>query len=147
MLIEQRVYRLLNGNSQLNQLMDQLRGKPFDENDGERTAIFQDDIEENFKKHELAPFLRMNPLEEKPYLHTDDEKKAEYQTIQIDWWCKNAEQSDLIKSMIDEILESNNFTQYYSDRYRDPDIKLRMNVRKYSYVEFKTEKERGKKHG
>lgn len=137
MLIEQRVYRLLNNDESLRELLDQLRGRPFDDSGEIETGIFIDDIPEAYRKEETAPFIRINPLDEFGSLFADDEAQAELQTVQVDWWCKNANHSLQIKKRIDKILLGSGMSQYYSNRYRDPEIKLKMNVRKYRYVDFK----------
>ena len=80
--------------------------------------------------------MRIHPLDENPAFFSDDKNLAEEQTVQIDWWCENASQSEQIKKCIDRILKSNGHVQYFSKRYNDPDIKLKMNVRKYRVFDF-----------
>ena len=139
MLAETRAYRLLANDSELNSLFDALRGGKFDETGQYIQGIFLDDIPDNFKKVESAPFMRINPIDESPAIYSDDENLAEEQTIQIDWWCTSASQSLQIKKLVDKILKRNGHIQYYSKRYKDPDINLKMNVRKYRVFDFDLE--------
>lgn len=139
MLAETRAYRLLANDSELNSLFDALRGGKFDETGQYIQGIFLDDIPDNFKKVESAPFMRINPIDESPAIYSDDENLAEEQTLQIDWWCTSASQSLQIKKLVDKILKRNGHIQYYSKRYKDPDINLKMNVRKYRVFDFDLE--------
>lgn len=139
MLAEVRVYRLLSKDIELNTLFDTLRGGKFDKTGQYIQGIFLDDIPDNFKKVESAPFMRINPIDENPAIYSDDENIAEEQTVQVDWWCTSASQSLQIKKLVDKILKNNEHIQYYSKRYKDPDINLKMNVRKYRVFDFDLE--------
>lgn len=135
MLIEERTFHLLN-TSVLIQLMDEFRGNVFDEASPTKKGIFQNDIPETYRKEKLAPFIRINPIDEVPGIYFDDTQFSEKQSVQVNWWCKNIEQSSKMKDVIDSLLKDGDFKQYYSNRYQDPEIKLRMNIRKYNYQEF-----------
>lgn len=135
MLIEERTFRLLNV-PELIMLMDDFRGDVFDSKSPSRKGIFQNDIPENYRKVELAPFIRINPVDEVPGIYFDDEQFSEKQSVQVNWWCKNITESSAMKDVIDSLLKKGDFKQYYSNRYQDPEIKLRMNIRKYNYHDF-----------
>lgn len=137
MLPETTAFRILNNNAELNVLMDTLRGRKIDEESSVEQGIFTYSIPDNFKKEDAAPFIRINPIDEDPVIFMDDDNIAERQTIQIDFWCKNASDSAALKKEIDQIMKENNHIQYDSDRYKDPDIDLVMNVRKYRVFDFK----------
>lgn len=139
MLAEVRAYRLLSDNDELNLLMDAIRGKKIDSTGVIKQGIFTYSIPDNFIKKEVAPFVRINPIDEDPAIFMDDENIAENQTIQIDFWCNSASNAEKIKRLIDKILKKNNHIQYDSTRYKDPDIDLIMNVRKYRVFDFDLE--------
>lgn len=139
MLAETRAYRLLADDADLNLLMDTIRGKKIDSTNVIKQGIFTYTVPESFIKKEVAPFVRINPIDEEPSIYMDDESIAENQTIQIDFWCENANESEKIKRLIDKIMKRNNHTHYGSDRYKDPDIELIMNVRKYRVFDFEIE--------
>ena len=55
----------------------------------------------------------------------------------------NAKQSEQIAELMDKILESNGFDRYTTNelpRYRDNDIDLLVNVRKYRFFDWQLEK-------
>lgn len=137
MLPETIAFRILNKNTDLNTLMDTLRGKKIDPDGSIEQGIFTYSIPDSFKKKEDAPFVRINPIDEDPVLFMDDDNIAERQTVQIDFWCKSASDSAEMKKLIDQIMKENNHIQYDSERYKDPDIDLVMNVRKYRIFDFK----------
>ncbi|MBT2732118.1 hypothetical protein [Carnobacterium sp. ISL-102] len=139
MLAEARAYRFLVDNEELNLAMDEIRGKKIDSTNVIKQGIFTYTIPDIFIKKEVAPFIRINPIDEDPALFMDDENIAENQTIQIDFWCKSASDSLKIKRLIDRIMKGNNHSHYDSDRYKDPDIDLIMNVRKYRVFNFDLE--------
>ena len=139
MLAEARAYRFLVDNEELNLAMDGIRGKKIDSTNAIKQGIFTYVIPDIFIKKEVAPFIRINPIDEDPALFMDDENIAENQTIQIDFWCKSASDSLKIKRLIDKIMKENNHSHYDSDRYKDPDIDLIMNVRKYRVFDFDLE--------
>lgn len=135
-LPETLVYRILSNNEDLNELMDEIRGGPFDKDEVIKQGIFTYDIPEDYKKKEIAPFIRINPIDEAPGVFMDDDNVAEIQTVQVDFWCANASNSLSMKKLVDKILKGNGHTQYDSTRYKDPDIDLIMNVRKYRVFDF-----------
>lgn len=139
MLAEVRAYRFLVDNEELNLAMDEIRGKKIDSTNAIKQGIFTYVIPDIFIKKEVAPFIRINPIDEDPAVFMDDENIAENQTIQIDFWCESASDSLKIKRLIDKIMKGNSHSHYDSDRYKDPDIDLIMNVRKYRVFDFDLE--------
>lgn len=137
MLPETAAYRMLNNNIELSTLMDSIRNKKIDPTGVIEQGIFTYSIPDSFKKKEDAPFIRINPIDEDPVIYMDDDNIAERQTVQIDFWCKSASDSAEMKKLIDQIMKENNHIQYDSTRYKDPDISLVMNVRKYRIFDFK----------
>ncbi|WP_157454710.1 hypothetical protein [Carnobacterium maltaromaticum] len=136
MLIEQRVYRLLNNNLELTSMLDEIRGREFDPSGEIDSGIFTAEIPDLFRKEEDAPFIRINAVSESPGIYADNEATAEFQSVQVDFWCKELSHSLRLRDKIDEILKGAGLTQYFSTRYPDPDIKLNMNVRKYNFLDF-----------
>lgn len=140
MIAETTAYKLLSNDKTLNELFNQFRGVPF--GNGFKQGIFTYDIPENptnLKKAELAPFMRIKPTLDGPVDYADDTMLTNEQRITINYWCKTASQSDLINQAIDKVLESNGFERYTANenpRYKDNDIGLLMNVRKYRFFEF-----------
>ena len=135
MNIETKVYVLL-GNSDLVALMNSIRGKALP--DGEN-GIFKHDIPESYRKVEHAPFLRINPIYESDFGFSDDEAMSEEQRVQISFWCKNDTQAYQIKKKLDELLKANQFMRYTANenpRYKDSDINLVMNNRKYRFFDW-----------
>lgn len=141
MIAETLAYRLLSGDKKLNELFDGYRGSKF--GGGFKQGIFTYDIPEkpsNFKKESYSPFLRINNVYDNPFYYADDNNICTEQRIVIDFWCKTAGQSDAIAQRIDAILENNGFERYTTNekpRYKDPDIDLLMNVRKYRIFDWK----------
>lgn len=140
MIAETTAYKILSNDKTLNELFNQFRGVPF--GNGFKQGIFTYDIPENptnLKKAELAPFMRIKPTLDGPVYYADDTMLTNEQRITINYWCKTASQSDLINQAIDKVLESNGFERYTANenpRYKDNDIGLLMNVRKYRFFEF-----------
>ena len=147
MIAETTAYKLLSNDKALNELFDQFRGKPFGIRgkpfgNGFKQGIFTYDIPENptnLKKAELAPFMRINNTLDGPINYADDSLLVSEQRITINYWCKTASQADSINKAIDAVLEANGFERYTANekpRYKDNDIGLLMNVRKYRFFEF-----------
>lgn len=140
MIVETTAYKLLSNDKTLNELFNQFRGAPF--GNGFKQGIFTYDISENhtnLKKAELAPFMRIKPTLDGPVNYADDTLLINEQRITINYWCKTASQSDLINQAMDKVLEANGFERYTANenpRYKDNDIGLLMNVRKYRFFEF-----------
>lgn len=137
MIAETTAYKLLSNDVQLNELFDSYRGGKF--GCGFKQGIFTYDIPEkptNMKKKELAPFLRINTIYDAPNAYADDAYIGTEQRIVINFWCQTAAQSEKIIKRIDAILEAAGFEWYTANetpRYRDNDIDLLMNVRKYRF--------------
>lgn len=140
MIAETTAYKLLKNDRTLNELLDKLRGGPF--KNGFDQGIFTYDIPDNpvdLRKVELAPFMCINTTYDGPSLYADDDMISNEQRITINFWCKTASQSDQIASCIDRILKNGGFERYTANekpRYKDSDIDLLMNVRKYRYFDF-----------
>ena len=140
MIAETTAYKLLSNDKTLNELFDQFRGAPF--KNGFKQGIFTYDIPENptnLKKAKLAPFMRIKPTLDGPVYYADDTMLTNEQRITINYWCKTASQADLINKAIDAVLENSGFERYTANenpRYKDNDIGLLMNVRKYRFFEF-----------
>ena len=84
--------------------------------------------------------MRINNTLDGPVNYADDTTLVNEQRITINFWCKTASQADLINKAIDAVLEVNGFERYTANekpRYKDNDIGLLMNVRKYRFFEFK----------
>ncbi len=137
-------YKLLSNNEELNSLLDKLRGKKFGL--GFKQGIFTYDIPErptNALSKELAPFMRIYPTYENDVEFADDKAISTEHRITINYWCLNAKQSEQIAELMDKILESNDFERYTTNelpRYRDNDIDLLVNVRKYRFFDWQLEK-------
>lgn len=140
MIAETEAYKLLSNDKTLNELLDKLRGGSF--KNGFKQGIFTYDIPDNpidLRKAELAPFMRINPTLDDPADYADDEILCNEQRITINFWCKTASESDQIAKCIDDILKQGGFERYTANekpRYKDSDIDLLMNVRKYRYFDF-----------
>lgn len=136
MNVETKVYHLLNSSELIN-LMNEIRGKAL--LNGEN-GIFKHDITEMYRKVENAPFIRINPIYEADFDFSDDEAMSEEQRVQISFWCKNDRDAYQIKVKIDEILKLNDFIRYTANenpRYKDSDINLLVNHRKYRFFDWK----------
>lgn len=140
MIAEATVYRLLNSDERLHALMDKIRGRTF--GNGFKQGIFTYAIPENpvnVIKKELAPFIRINPNYDTPAYYADDKPLATEYRITINFWCETAKQSDEITKLMDEILIKGGFERYTSNekpRYKDGDIDLLMNTRKYRFFDW-----------
>lgn len=141
MNIETRVYQLLSGSSALIQLLENLRLEPFE--DGEN-GIWKHEIPPLFCKKEHAPFLRISPIFESDGFYFDDAARSEEQRVLISFWCHTDTEAYQIKRCIDHVLKSNEFTHYTANentRYKDTDIDLLMNNRKYRFFDWKNNEE------
>lgn len=141
MIAETMAYRLLSQDQELNDLLDEFRGKVF--GNGFKQGIFVYDIPDNpvdLRKEELAPLMRINATLDGPIYYADDDALANEQRITINFWCKTASQSDRIASRIDKVLKQGGFERYTANekpRYKDSDIDLLANVRKYRFFDWK----------
>ena len=136
MNIETRVYQLLNNDSELISIMNTIRGNPISDKEN---GIWKHDIPSIFRKAEYAPFIRINPVFEADFGYTDDESMSEEQRVQISFWTKNDTHSYLMKERIDQVLKENDFTRYTANenpRYKDTDIDLLINHRKYRFFDW-----------
>lgn len=141
MNIETRVYQLLSGSSDLIQLLENLRLEPFEDREN---GIWKHEIPPLFCKKEHAPFLRISPIFESDGSYFDDAARSEEQRVMISFWCQTDTQAYQIKRCIDHVLKSNEFTHYTANenpRYRDTDIDLLMNNRKYRFFDWKNNEE------
>nr|DAV77277.1 MAG TPA: tail component [Caudoviricetes sp.] len=145
MTVEAKVYKLLSSDKEFNELLDRIRGKSFP--GGYKQGIFTYAIPENpvsVIKPELAPFVRINPNYEIPVFYADDNNLAEEYRVTINFWCRTGAQSEEVAHKMDEILERNGFERYTANekpRYKDNDIGLLTNIRKYRFFDWKKESE------
>ena len=80
--------------------------------------------------------MRINTTYDAPSNYADDNYISTEQRIVINFWCQTAAQSEAIVKRIDEILTEAGFEWYTANetpRYKDNDIDLLMNVRKYRF--------------
>lgn len=134
MTIETNVFKLLSSDSSLVKLLESLRPSKID-----TVGIWKHEIPENYRKKEYAPFIRINPIYEADTQYADDEAMSEEQRVQISFWTAKDLDSDKIKNKIDQILKENNFTRYTANenpRYKDTDIDLLINHRKYRFFDW-----------
>ncbi|MGF2053319.1 hypothetical protein [Vagococcus fluvialis] len=134
MTIETQVFKLLSSNVDLVKLLESLRPSKID-----TVGIWKHEIPENYRKKEFAPFIRINPIYEADTQYADDEAMSEEQRVQISFWTAKDLDSDKIKNKIDQILKENNFTRYTANenpRYKDSDIDLLINHRKYRFFDW-----------
>ena len=140
MIAETTAYRLLSQDKAFNKLLDSMRGKEYGLDF--KQGIFTYDIPEkptNLLRKELAPFMRIYPTYQGPFEYSDDEVLVMETRITINFWCETASQSEKIAKMMDKILEAGGFERYTANelpRYKDSDIDLLMNVRKYRFFDW-----------
>ena len=83
--------------------------------------------------------LRINTIYDAPSNYADDSYIGTEQRIVINFWCQTAAQSEAIVKRIDAILTEAGFEWYTANetpRYKDNDIGLLMNVRKYRFFDW-----------
>ena len=134
MTIETNVFKLLSSDSSLVKLLESLRLSKID-----TVGIWKHEIPENYRKKEYAPFIRINPIYEADTQYADDEAMSEEQRVQISFWTAKDLDSEKIIKEIDRILKNNNFTRYTANenpRYKDTDIDLLINHRKYRFFDW-----------
>ncbi|UDM70660.1 hypothetical protein [Vagococcus fluvialis] len=135
MTIETKVLKLLSSDKYLVKLLESLRTAKTDV-----SSIWKHEIPENYRKKEYAPFIRINPIYEADTQYADDEAMSEEQRVQISFWTAKDLDSEKIIKEIDRILKNNNFTRYTANenpRYKDSDIDLLINHRKYRFFDWK----------
>lgn len=135
-LIEKDTYTFLSTDNELIQLMNSIRGQKFDETGRFGDGIFIYQLPESYSKIEVAPFIRIEPVLEMEAMYFDDDNRAEEQRVQVSFWTKGADASDMLKRKIDKIMKENGLRQYDANRYHDPDIDLIMHYRKYRRYEW-----------
>lgn len=134
MTIETKVLKLLSSDEYLVKLLESLRTSKTD-----ASSIWKHEIPENYRKKEYAPFIRINPIYEADTQYADDEAMSEEQRVQISFWTVKDLDSEKIIKEIDRILKNNNFTRYTANenpRYKDTDIDLLINHRKYRFFDW-----------
>lgn len=134
MTIETKVLKLLSSDEYLVKLLESLRTGKTDV-----SSIWKHEIPENYRKKEYAPFIRINPIYEADTQYADDEAMSEEQRVQISFWTAKDLDSEKIIKEIDRILKNNNFTRYTANenpRYKDTDIDLLINHRKYRFFDW-----------
>ena len=134
MTIETNVFKFLSSDSSLVKLLESLRPSKID-----TVGIWKHEIPENYRKKEYAPFIRINPIYEADTQYADDEAMSEEQRVQISFWTAKDLDSEKIIKEIDRILKNNNFTRYTANenpRYKDSDIDLLINHRKYRFFDW-----------
>lgn len=134
MTIETKVFKLLSRDVILVKLLESLRPSKID-----TVGIWKHEIPENYRKKEYAPFIRINPIYEADTQYADDEAMSEEQRVQISFWTDKDLDSEKIIKEIDRILKNNNFTRYTANenpRYKDTDIDLLINHRKYRFFDW-----------
>lgn len=134
MTIETNVFKLLSSDSSLVKLLESLRLSKID-----TVGIWKHEIPENYRKKEYAPFIRINPIYEADTQYADDGAMSEEQRVQISFWTDKDLDSEKIIKEIDRILKNNNFTRYTANenpRYKDTDIDLLINHRKYRFFDW-----------
>ncbi|CAM3291559.1 hypothetical protein [Vagococcus fessus] len=133
-LIETDVYHILSDSQELINKMNEFRGHSLDGDNG----IFVDEIKETYIKKEYAPFIRINLISEINNNYQDDLSQSEDQRVQVSCWANNSKETEELKNIIDRLLEEHNIEQFYGSRYKDPDINLKMSVRKYRRIDWKS---------
>lgn len=134
MTIETKVLKLLSSDEYLVKLLESLRTAKTD-----AYSIWKHEIPETYRKKEYAPFIRINPIYEADTQYADDEAMSEEQRVQISFWTAKDLDSEKIIKEIDRILKNNNFTRYTANenpRYKDTDIDLLINHRKYRFFDW-----------
>ncbi|HFI0151002.1 TPA: hypothetical protein ACGO3A_001881 [Streptococcus suis] len=140
MIAETEVYKLLSADKEFDELLNRIRGGEF--GNGYKQGIFTYSIPEqpvNVIKKELAPFIRINPNYDTTTYYADDEPLATEYRVTVNFWCQTAKQSDEIAKLMDKILDKSGFERYTANekpRYKDGDIDLLMNIRKYRYFDW-----------
>lgn len=131
------VYKLLSNDEELVSLLNELRGSEFDPKGVYKTGIFTNDIPDDFKKVDLAPFIRIEMILEKESDYFGDDNYGEEQRCQVSYWSTSLSASNKIKKRIDEVLKASDLRQYDAGRYPDPDIKpLLFNYRKFRRTQW-----------
>ncbi|UDM75056.1 hypothetical protein [Vagococcus fluvialis] len=134
MTIETKVFKLLSSDVILVKLLESLRHSKID-----TVGIWKHEIPENYRKKEYAPFIRINPIYEADTQYADDEAMSEEQRVQISFWTDKDLDSEKIIKELDRILKNNNLTRYTANenpRYKDTDIDLLINHRKYRFFDW-----------
>lgn len=87
--------------------------------------------------------MRIYPTYENAVEYADDKSISTEERITINFWCESVKQSEQIAELMDKILEGNGFERYTTNelpRYRNTDIDLLVNVRKYRLFTWQLEK-------
>ncbi|WP_105147124.1 hypothetical protein [Streptococcus suis] len=141
MIAETEVYKLLSADEELNTLLDTFRGGKF--GNGFKQGIFTHAIPEHpvsVIKKELAPFIRINANYDNPAYYSDDVCIATEYRVIVNFWCETSDQSEQIAKAVDRILNEAGYDRYTAGekpRYKDGDIDLLTNIRKYRFFEWK----------
>lgn len=112
-----QVYKELNGNVELNQLMDNLRGEKLDEQ-----TIYRLKIPEMYQKKDFAPLVKINPIDSHGAAYADDRRTVVVADIQISMSVSELIHLDELQTLIDEIMYQIGYEQYTEATCDDPDI-------------------------
>lgn len=136
MFPEVEVYRVLNGEKKLNDLMDAQRGTTLEEQ-----MIFSSDVPEMFHKIENAPLVVIYGLPSEPIIFTDDAVTVYERAVQVSFWTHNKSEALAMINIIDPLLKSAGYVNYYSEpTEKDKDTsdntkeQLYMTIRNYRFV-------------
>ncbi|MBC1919421.1 hypothetical protein HCJ46_11775 [Listeria booriae] len=121
------VYKELNGNEELNMLLDKLRGKELDEQ-----TIYRMRIPEMYQKKEFAPLIKIDPIDSYGTLYADDRRTAMAAEIQVSMSVVELIHLDELQKVVDEIMHVIGYEQYAEATYEDSDVEgITFSARRY----------------
>ncbi|MBC1373362.1 hypothetical protein HB847_13365 [Listeria booriae] len=121
------VYKELNGNEDLNTLLDELRGKKLDEQ-----TIYRMRIPEIYQKKEFAPLIKVDPIDSYGAVYADDRRTVMTAEIQVSMSVTELIHLDELQKVIDESMYAMGYEQYAEATYEDPNIEgITFSARRY----------------
>ena len=133
MLPEQIVYRAINGNHELIELMNEIRGKELDE-----TPVYTNMLPGDFKLTVDAPMIRVTYLNDIGVQYADDKEVMTECNVQVDCWTHTVSQMAKILPVLEKIMNEIGYERYFADRFTDKDSstnesdQLLMSARRYT---------------
>lgn len=115
MLIEKKLYDVLNNSTELIELMDTIRGKSMED-----TPIYYNTVPQGLKFQADAPIIRITFVQDR-LESSDDDDNLTQSTLQVDFWTNTLSQSDRLTPVIKGLLRKNGFYQFDNARKKDPD--------------------------
>ncbi|WP_270996974.1 hypothetical protein [Listeria seeligeri] len=126
------VFQKLYNDNGLNQLMNQIRGTVE-----ENQTIFQQVIDEDYKKREKAPLIRIESVDNSGAFYNDNLRGATNEQVQVSIMTQDLIDLQQLIEIVDELMKEIEFEQFSDRSYQEPDLSLQYAARSYQRINYK----------